>query len=560
MRHSTAITIALTALPSLAAAQATIVVDRASVDVADFGGSQMVGNLPGPDGRVTLREAVMAASNTPGPQTIAFAIPRSDWPSLDSSQVLIQLEDLLRLSGDDTLVDFTTQTAFTGDTNPNGGEVALHYVGPPAGIPSLWLAAERCTVRGLDRTIGNNFGNGLWISGNHNVVVGCTTNGLLIRGDYGGGAFNRIGGTELGEANRFSQGFNILSGANDNVVIGNTIRAGLRISGDTLYGTCDRNRVVGNALAGNGYYGEEGFPLGTQLEIYHAVDTLVEGNLVGTLDGVNPSPGSSGTGGIEVWIGARNTLVRDNVISAIDMIGANHYAGQHFGVGIGVEASAENTTIVDNKIGLAADGVTPLGNMLGIDVQSNPNGVPRGVAIGGLAPGEANVIAHNRAIAVRVANSATGVAVRGNSIRDNGGLGIDLVGFSSSGAGVTPNDPLDADDFGGNHLQNFPVIQRALRFGRNTLLVGRLDSEPTQAFAIDFYASAALDPTGFGEASVFLGSTTVTTDAAGRAGFATSVPGAPAGWFVTATATQLARGETSELSAGRRQRTPWLME
>src|SRR6185436_15708962 len=95
-------------------------------------------------------------------------------------------------------------------------------------------------------------------------------------------------------------------------------------------------------------------------------------------------------------------------------------------------------------------------------VQSNPNGVPHGVVIGGIAAGEANVIANNRTTAIKVVNSADGVAMRGNSIHDNGGLGIDLVdGFGPGG--VTPNDPLDADTFGGNHLQNFPMIQRALR-------------------------------------------------------------------------------------------------
>src|SRR5262245_33130658 len=124
--------------PSLTAAQ-TITVTQASADVADFGGAQTVSDLPGPDGRVTLREAVLAANNTAGPQTITLAIPRSDWPPLDGSQALIQLENLVYVSGDDTTFDFTTQTAFTGDTNLNGGEVALHYVGPPAGIPSLWL-------------------------------------------------------------------------------------------------------------------------------------------------------------------------------------------------------------------------------------------------------------------------------------------------------------------------------------------------------------------------------------------------------------------------------------
>lgn len=538
---------ALSILCSVAAAQ-TIVVDRASEDVVDFGGAQTVGNLPGPDGYVTLREAVLAANNTSGPQTIAFAIPRSDWPPLGGEQALIVLENLLQVTGDDTTFDFTTQTTFTGNTNLFGGEVGLHYVGPPAGIPSLWLAAERCTVRGLDRAIGNNFGNGLWISGNYNVVQGCTTTGLLIRGDYGGGDFNQIGGTQPGEGNSFSEGFDILANANDNVVLGNSINWGLRIIGNQYQGTCDRTRVAGNVLAGYGYFASEGFPAGTQLGIFHAVGTVVESNYVGTADGVTPYSGRSGTAGIVVGVGARDTLVRDNVVGAIDMEGSNHYAGRRFGTGIAIQASALRTTIVDNRVGIGMDGTTPLGNRFGVTVQSDPNGTPQAVVLGGVLPGEYNVIAHNVNMGVLVTGTASGVAIRGNSIHDNGALGIDLSGFGSNGDGVTPNDALDADSFGGNHLQNFPVLQRAVRLGQATRVLGRLDSEPAQAFAVDFYASPAADPSGFGEGALFVGSTTVTTDNSGRASFVAHLR-PPGGWVITSTATQLARGETSEFSA-----------
>src|ERR1043166_2071131 len=58
-------------------------------DVVDFGGSQMVADLPGPDGKVSFREAIIASNNTPGPQTIAFAIPQ--W--LFSELALLRLED-----------------------------------------------------------------------------------------------------------------------------------------------------------------------------------------------------------------------------------------------------------------------------------------------------------------------------------------------------------------------------------------------------------------------------------------------------------------------------------
>src|ERR1041385_1093800 len=48
-------------------------------DVSDFSGLQQVNDLPGPDKRVSFREAVTAANNTAGPQTIAFAIPVAEF-------------------------------------------------------------------------------------------------------------------------------------------------------------------------------------------------------------------------------------------------------------------------------------------------------------------------------------------------------------------------------------------------------------------------------------------------------------------------------------------------
>ena len=89
-------------------------------DVTDFSGAQRVEDLPGPDGRVSFREAVIAANNTPGPQTIAFAIPVSEFWLLPDV-ALLKLEDgafFLRDAG--TTVDFSTQTINIGDTNPDG--------------------------------------------------------------------------------------------------------------------------------------------------------------------------------------------------------------------------------------------------------------------------------------------------------------------------------------------------------------------------------------------------------------------------------------------------------
>ena len=48
-------------------------------DVVDFGGAQMVANLPGPHGKVSMREACIAANKTAGAQTIGFQVPVGQW-------------------------------------------------------------------------------------------------------------------------------------------------------------------------------------------------------------------------------------------------------------------------------------------------------------------------------------------------------------------------------------------------------------------------------------------------------------------------------------------------
>jgi titin len=144
--------------------------------------------------------------------------------------------------------------------------------------------------------------------------------------------------------------------------------------------------------------------------------------------------------------------------------------------------------------------------------------------------------------------AAGGVRLQRNSIHDNGALGLDLFGWG--GTGVTPNDALDADEEGGNHLQNFPLLAHATLAGGSVLVRGALESEPLQPFELEFFASPTRDPSGHGEGRVFLGARSLATDAQGRGAFLASVPArVPSGWFVTATATVLARGETSEFSS-----------
>jgi Calx-beta domain len=77
-----------------------------------------------------------------------------------------------------------------------------------------------------------------------------------------------------------------------------------------------------------------------------------------------------------------------------------------------------------------------------------------------------------------------------------------------------------------------------------------LNSTPNTTFQVDFYTSAALDPSGNGEGAQFLGTTPATTNGNGNATINVSFPVAlGTGRVVTATATD-PNGHTSEFSAG----------
>ena len=121
-------------------------------------------------------------------------------------------------------------------------------------------------------------------------------------------------------------------------------------------------------------------------------------------------------------------------------------------------------------------------------------------------------------------------------------LGIDLIPD-----GVTPNDAGDGDT-GANNLQNFPVLTSITSSSSNTTTVGTLNSAANTQFRIELFSNSACDPTGYGEGETLIGSTNVTTDGTGNAGFTfNSSASVPVGHFITATATD-PNNNTSEFS------------
>ncbi|MBW3670327.1 MAG: right-handed parallel beta-helix repeat-containing protein [Acidobacteria bacterium] len=140
--------------------------------------------------------------------------------------------------------------------------------------------------------------------------------------------------------------------------------------------------------------------------------------------------------------------------------------------------------IVGNQIGVAAgDSSRPI-----------PNGAS-GIYIAGASQTEifANTIANSAHFGVAISRGADSVAIRGNSIFANGGLGIDY-GLDS----VTFNDDPDRPE----NLPPYPVILSA-RWDESlkaTRIEGTVERWGLAGGVVELFRDTTADPSGFGEA------------------------------------------------------------
>ena len=288
----------------------------------------------------------------------------------------------------------------------------------------------------------------------------------------------------------------------------------------------------GNVISGSGV----GLQVGTGSN--NVTNTAVMGNLIGT--------DASGTNGLGNLTGI--TIVDpSNTIGGTDPLARNVISANGTGINLGgTEAGAQNNKVQGNFIGTDITGTQLLGNGGDGVFALAPNNTIGGISV---VPGQnpGNLIAGNGGRGVHIL--ATGIAVLGNSIHSNGSLGIEL-----ENDGVTANDPCDGD-LGGNNRQNFPVITSSSSGAGMVMLSGSLDSLANSTFRLEFFSSAAGDPSGNGEGRTFLGALdNVQTNGSCIANFGPVSFPVPAGQsVVTATATRLDGSlnpiETSEFSA-----------
>jgi hypothetical protein len=432
-------------------------------------------------------------------------------------------------------------------------------------------------------------GNGVSDSLERNVISGNTLNGVQVQGS--GTTGNRVAGNYVGTdvtgsyaIGNGANGVAIQNNATHNDIGGLTTvtgqGAGNVISGNGHRGVwivgASHNHAVGNIVGlnaagttrlGNGYQGIEinlgvanhvgvGTPAGRnviagntggfgELLIFGGRENTVSGNYIGT-DITGTLGFYSAAGGVQL-VGASSNLIGGDSIDAGNLISGNRRDGiwiRNADNLFGLTAPSVDNRVLGNRIGVAADNATPLGNTgAGVFISDGVTETSVGPHDTGLDAGYRNTIANNGGGGIVVAGDSTARnTLRGNRIHSNAGLGIDL-----GNDGITPHDAWDSD-LGPNGLLNAPTIT-AVKFGDDLVVSGEYRGAPGATLTLDFYSQGAADPSGFGEGEVYVATAVVTTDSSGWAAFSTTLAGItlPNPW-ITATATDGA-GNTSEFSA-----------
>jgi hypothetical protein len=409
------------------------------------------------------------------------------------------------------------------------------------------------TADGAGNLIAGNSSDGIAVLRATSTVIqgnliGTDVTGARALGNQGNGvdvqlsSLNTvIGGTAPAAGNVIAAsryvGVRLIDDVNGSVIQGNYIgtdatgtRALPNQAGIVLDTRCGHNTIGGTAAgAGNLISGNLG--AGVQFTDHTGLQDMqfnvVQGNRIGTDVTGNHALGNQIGISFDVIIAIWNAIGGTGA-GAGNVVSGNREAGMSVGGG--------QTAVQGNRVGTTADGTAPLGNGgAGVVVGGTR------VAVGGAAAGAANTIAYNGGAGIIVTSDWNSETLSRNSIFANGGLGIDL-----GGDGVTANDPGDHDT-GANDLQNYPALTSVAVVGSSTRVGGTLNSTAQAAFTLDFYASRVADPSGYGEGARYLGSTTVTTDAAGTAAFDVTLAATFPDESVTATATN-SLGDTSEFS------------
>ena len=518
------------------------------------------------DGKVTLREAltsIMNGSNVNSDVSASGSYGTND--EIDfaigtGAQTIVPASALPTITKP-VKIDGTTQPGFSGTP-------LIQIQGNLAGATTDGLTLSNHTgseIRGLKIVLFG--GNGILVTGtggSHTIAgnwIGLTTIGSAGNGADGikvaGVPNNTIGGVTAADRNVISDngqsgafaGVELRdAGASGNVVEGNYV--GLDQTGTVAVGNSKtlgsgvvllagaHDNTIGGTAAGAGNVISDN---GTGVTIQSANANTLAGNRIGTeATGTGPVARGNHLNGVLITGSAGHNFVGGTTVSARNVISGNTGNGVALG---GCAGSTGGFNVVSgNFIGVDANDAALGNGHDGVHVFDDQHDS----TIGGTQAGAGNTIALNTGNGVGIESDdfcgsfAHGIAILGNAIHHNGGLGIDL-GID----GVTANDVLDPDP-GANGLQNYPVLSAADTNGITVLVSGTLNSKANASYRLEFFANPSCEP-GPAEGQAFMGSGNVTTDQSGNASFAFPFPKPSSVNFVTATATD-SSSDTSEFS------------
>ena len=457
------------------------------------------------DGKTTLREAILSANATPGNQSIHFNIPGGCPHLILLGSALPDITDTVEIDG----YSEPESSANTLDTGSDA-ELCIILIAQSGTLPQM-LQVPQSAAPDTSLTVkGIAFAGGTFGSGNATVF-------LRLRGGDNhliqGNAFGGTGPGSIGDLGQPIFGIQIRNDA-ENVLIGGPLPEHRNSFG----GMSSSAIVINDATSGD------------------TTPHTIQNNYIGlSASGTVAEP--IGLNGIYAS-NSPNVRIYDNVIAAVPSSPAIAISG----------ATASGYQIRGNRIGMNVFNVATAAYRVktGISISSGSGGHDIGSAFSNT---QSNQIANTGGAGVSIASSAgTGTLVRSNRIfntgNDGAGLAIDI-----GTLGQLANDASDIDT-GANDGQNWPSITASadnMDGTRDITVV--LDSLASTSYQIDVYRSpSCAGGSRGGDLYQSVLAVQDTSDGSGHLSISSTVSGSGGPAYLTAIATDLNTGSTSEIS------------
>jgi hypothetical protein len=441
---------------------------------------------------------------------------------------------------------------FIGTDASGETQVSNAYGIQPGAYTLIGSSAQLSAVDAAGNTVGIDDST---IASDINTEVGEALGPYLSSGTLYAAEQNVISG----DYSQLSGGDGIGGGGTHDVIAGNFI--GPDATGTTAIGSgiginAGQYQLIGgtapgteNVISGNG----GGIPVLADSDFYTidvdlgSHDDLV-GNLIGTANNGQAIAPPSSAGGNPAITGAADIGVLVENSQTADTIADNTIDG-HALSGISMAYGTQTNMVVDGNT-IAENGYVGIGIISNTaDNQFVGNTIAGNGAYQGFSGGPGIAVVSDGIY------TASGNSFLQNSIYGNSGPGIDLGGYFYFNANGSPNftpgavpPSYSVSGPWANDFQSAPTITSAVTDGTYTEVTGTFQAtannsiEPGEDFRLDFYDN--------GQTQTWLGSITVQTNSNGVACFTADFAAVSAGDTITATATDVATGDTSDFSGG----------